>query len=98
MTGLRVNLMNNSSRPVMVTDIKLNSPLRATQRLREPVRVDAAGVQPVSLAVEPIRVEDHLLSGTVLTQFSAAITFVADGVTWLRDSSETEPKRVASAD
>ncbi len=96
MTSLRVNLMNNSSRPVMVTDIKLNSPLQARQRLREPVRVDAAGVQPVSLDVEPIRVDDHLLSGTVLTQYSAVITFIAEGTTWIRDSSESTPRAAGS--
>ena len=91
-TSVRVNLMNNSVRPVMVTDIKLNPPLRAMQRLREPVRVDAAGVHPLNMEVEPIRVDDRLLSGAVLTQFSAKITFVADGTTWTRVSDELVPK------
>lgn len=94
MTSVRANIMNNSGRPVMVTDIKLNPPLRAKQRLREPIRVDAAGVHPLHLEVEPIRVDDYLLSGTVLPQFSAKITFVADGVTWARDSDESTPKAI----
>jgi hypothetical protein len=96
MTSVRVDLINDSDRAVVIDGFKLDPPLIAKGYPPFPIRLAGNEAKSLIVEIEHIDISDGELSGETLPRFAASVTYRLDGRRWIRNSGDNSRPRVVT--